>query len=108
MLNLWYRLRNAANMKTIGETKETLVTIRHNKKEGKKMKKIKLSPLQGLQRNNGVHKVQSSNHKINNDYGVPKMRPCGFPSNPNPFEKRGKRLGNIHKMYTFKSMTGSK
>lgn len=69
-------------------------------------KVIKLSPLQGLQHNNGVHKVQPNNHKITNDYGVPKMRPCGFPSNSNPMVKRGKQLGNIHKMYKFESMTG--
>ena len=71
-------------------------------------KVIKLSPLQGLQHNNGIHKVQPQAHKALNDYGEPKMRPCGFPSNPNPFEKRGKRLGNIHKMYKFKSMAGGK
>ena len=71
-------------------------------------KVIKLSPLQGLQHNKGIHKVQPAQHKVMNDYGVPKMRPCGWPSNANPMEKRGKRLGNIHKMYTFKSMTGGK
>lgn len=70
-------------------------------------KVIKLSPLQGLQHNHGFHKVQPSK-KLINDYGIPVMRPCGFPSNPNPSEKRGKRLGNIHKMYTFKSIMGKK
>lgn len=71
-------------------------------------KVITLTPLQALQLNGGIHKVQPAHKKAMNDYGVPKMRPCGFPSNPNPSEKRGKRLGNIHKMYHFKSMTGTK
>ena len=71
-------------------------------------KVITLTPIQALQLNRGIHKVQPSAHKAQNDYGIPKMRPCGFPSNANPMVKRGKRLGNIHKMYHFKSMTGSK
>ena len=95
------------------------------------MKKIKLSPFMGSVANLKIkgakilealmseeeitkfvsenkHKVQSNNHKFTNDYGVPKMRPCGFPKDANPMEKRGKRLGNIHKMYTFKSMVKAK
>lgn len=75
-------------------------------KEIKMPKIIKLNPLEGLQYNGGVHKVQPQAHKAQNDYGVPKMRPCGFPSDANPMVKRGKQLGNIHKMYKFKSMTG--
>ena len=70
-------------------------------------KVIKLSKLAGIMVNHGIHKVQPQK-KLMQDYGIPKMRPCGFPSNANPCEKRGILLGNIHKMYKFKSMTGKK
>ena len=71
------------------------------------MRTIRLTKENGIEINNGVHRVQPP-RKVVNDFGVPKMRPCAFPTSMNPFEKRGKHLGNIHKMYKFKSMTGGK
>ena len=92
------------------------------------MKKIKLTKIQGVLHNSKVVGVSrkivdkmseadkeayrlSHIPKIQPDkksmdkYGIPHMRGCAFPSDPNPCEKRGKHLGNIHKMYKFKSMT---
>jgi len=46
--------------------------------------------------------TNSKPHCKKQDFGTPEARPCGFPASPNPMEKKGKRLGNIHKMYKFK------
>lgn len=48
--------------------------------------------------------VMSEPHCRKRDYGTPELRPCGFPTDVNPSEKRGQRLGNIHKMYSFKGI----
>jgi hypothetical protein len=49
-----------------------------------------------------VKAVNCEPHSKKRDYGTPELRPCGFPTDINPMVKRGKRLGNIHKMYKFK------
>ena len=57
---------------------------RNNK--GKKMK-ILLSKADGLKINGGLLKKKQPQTRLMQDYGVPEMRPCSFPSDQNPVKK---------------------